>query len=141
MKKLLLAAAALGLLCAVPAQAAEVTAGKDSNCNDTRGNFVVPAGSVAKNFAISNIDAGTECSTAGLGVAAQMVITTADLNKIYRYLSRGGTTWEEIGTRTIPHQGSEASELKTLVLGAGSYVVLCGGGKGARVVVTFDVVP
>ena len=138
------ALAALGSLCALPAQAVELTASVDSNCHPVTNQFVVPAGKAAKNFALSSVKPGKDCILAGQDDPPQFEIQTSAGLPAYAYISHSGTTWETFNSvRPIPHTGSEAMELKTLQLTPGTYYLAIDsrGGRGATVTVTYDIVP
>ena len=141
------AVAAFAVMCALPAQAgaAAFRSELDSNCHQAANNkLVVPPGSVAKNFAVYALGSGTNCTLAG-GFDFEGFSITKDANRpidIYGYRHASNTVWEDVnGVTGIPHSGNEATALKTLVLGPGTYFLAVGGGRGANVTLTYDMVP
>jgi hypothetical protein len=141
------AVAALGALCVLPAQAgtAVVRSELDSNCHQAAQNwFVVPPGSTAKGFALNGVASGTNCTLAG-GFDFEGFSIIMDANRpvtVYSYRHSNNTVWEDVnGASMGPHNGSEATALKTLTLGPGKYFVAVGGGRGAFAMLGYTMVP
>jgi hypothetical protein len=143
MKKLTFAAAVACAMCVLPAQANELTSTVNpSNCKPVADVFVVPAGSVAKDFALSSIKAGKNCVYTDKWEPAQFEIRTSLGYKVYGYINRNGSIWEEVnGAPPMATAGSEPVALRTLVLQPGSYFLDDFSGVGGHTKLTYNIRP
>ena len=140
MNRLLFAAAAIVVLCALPAQADDVTTTVDPNCKPVAAWFVVPAGSVAMNFTSSSVN-GKDCEFHNSWKPTQFVIATELGYTAYAYYNREGRIWEVVNfSQPMVPLGSEPQALKTVVLQPGKYALSADGGAGATVKLTYALV-
>ena len=103
---------------------ASVKASIDNRCTPDPGSLVVPAGKTAKNFKLSSLDAGSNCAT-----GSTIQERGFKIGEAFHYTDRDG----KVTQKPVP--------LKALQLAPGTYRVTVGGGRGAVVVLTYELHP
>lgn len=101
-----------------------VKASIDNRCTPEPGSLVVPAGKTAKNFKLSALDAGSNCAT-----GSTIQERGFKIGEAFQYTDRDG----KVTQKPVP--------LRALQLAPGTYRVTVGGGRGAVLVLTYELHP
>jgi hypothetical protein len=103
---------------------ASVKASIDNQCTPQPGSLVVPAGKTAKNFKLSTLEAGSSCAT-----GSTIRERGFKIGEVFQYTDQDGKVTQKPGS------------LRALQLTPGTYRVTVGGGRGAVVVLTYELHP
>lgn len=103
------------------AQAGQVTATIDRNCNSIPAKLNIPSGKTAVNFSMETLNAGNNCYNGSKFEDRGFVIKNSNGDIVFKYtINKKGETYEPNGS------------LSSFNLGAGIYYIHVDGGNGAR---------